>query len=128
MPASSLKVAVALVKRLSPHLPPGVGATAGIGSVDVTVDGEQRAGSAALRILDDQVQRAISDPDELLERVVRSALSGVQDAVSEARAVEWPSGGAVGDAVVRDGHLRIWFGRESDPVVQLDPIPMVELD
>jgi hypothetical protein len=91
------------------------------------VNGEPWAGSGAVAILDDPTGWESGQEIELLETVVRSTLSGVQDAISRARALPWPgetSAMPQPDARVADGALQAWFGEENNPVLRLEPIPL----
>ncbi|MGQ0630823.1 MAG: hypothetical protein ACT4P1_07250 [Sporichthyaceae bacterium] len=111
-------------------MPTGVKLRASDGGLHVDAGGQSWAGSDALEILDDADQWSVSEGSEIVERVVRATLSGVQDAISRARAEVWPSvpGSpsvmAHAEARVVDGVLHVWFGDEDAPVLRFDPIPL----
>lgn len=102
-------------------------------SINVRMGEESWAGSAAPAILDDPELLDAEADARLLETVTRSTLSGVQDAISRARAEPWPV--VAGDASampgpnarVADGVLHAWFGDEDSPALRLEPIPLAAL-
>lgn len=127
MGASSRKVADALAAALAPYVPSGVVIDASADGINAVVNGEPWAGSGAVAILDDPTGWEPGQEIELLETIVRSTLSGVQDAISRACRPPWPgetSAMPQPGARVANGALQAWFGEEIDPVLRLDPIPL----
>lgn len=130
---SSRKVAAALAHRLQAQAPVGIGITAEDRAIIVHLGQHRWDASAAPSILDDPKGWEQGEEDVLLESVVYSTMSGVQDAICEATGECWPP--LPGDPTdlpepgvrVDDGVLRLWFGNPAEPLRVLDPIAIADL-
>jgi hypothetical protein len=114
-------LAHALATRLVAVVPAGISVVADGPSVVVASAG---AGvSVDLRSLVEQE----GDEDTNAELGARAVLDTVQDFVAEEFARPWPEGGAplpTPTAAVEGGLLRLWYGDERRPALELPPIPL----
>jgi hypothetical protein len=103
-------------------LPDGFDSLAAGGRVEVFRDGVFIGSSAAPEILDDA-----PDSPTQIETATRATLSSVQDFVSETLTEPWPEGLPAAEARVAGSVLRLWFGDEAAPVVELVAISLDDL-
>jgi hypothetical protein len=72
--------------------------------------------------------------DFQIEQSYEAILDSVQDAISEDRTVPWPEGPGPGltmhspQVETRDRSVRAWLGPRDVPVLELDPIPLSEIE
>jgi hypothetical protein len=120
--ASSYRLASALAQRIDSVLPDGFDSLAAGGRVEVFRDGLPIGSSAAPEIVD-----SAPDSPAQIETATRAALSSVQDLVSETLTEPWPEGLPAAGARVVGSELRLWFGDEAAPVVELVAISVDDL-
>lgn len=120
--ASSHGLASALARRIDSVLPDGFDSRAVGGRVQVCHDGVPVGSSAAPEILD-----SAPDSHAQIETASRAALSSVQDLVTETLTEPWPEGLPAAGARVVGSELRLWFGDEAAPGVELAAIRVDDL-
>lgn len=120
--ASSHSLASALAQRIDSALPDGFDSLAVGGIVQVFHDGLPIGSSAAPEIID-----SAPDSHAQIETATRAALSAVQDLVSETLTEPWPAGLPAAGARIVGSELRLWFGDEAAPVVELAAISIDDL-
>jgi hypothetical protein len=116
-------LAHALATRLVAVVPAGISVVADGPSVVVASSG--LGVSVDLRSLIEQE----GDEDENAELGARAVLDAVQDFVAEDLARPWPYGGTplpIPATAVKGGVLRLWYGDEREPALELPPIPLHE--
>jgi hypothetical protein len=122
------KFALALASRLNAVVPPNVSVRAQNAVVDVYGERGSFGGSGAAPIINDEDDRSL---EERLEIVARTILNGAQDSIMEILREQWPVGpdgkAAYSGARVVRGQLRMWFGEEGSPLLELAPLPIAEI-
>lgn len=116
-------LAHALATRLVAVVPAGISVVADGPSVVVT----SRGLGVSVDLLSLVEQEG--DKDENAQLGARAVLDAVQDFVAEDLARPWPEGGTplpTPATAVRGGMLRLWYGDERDPALELPPIPLRE--
>ncbi|WP_214367451.1 hypothetical protein [Pseudonocardia sp. H11422] len=111
-----------MAQRIDSVLPGGFDSLAEGGRVEIFRDGLLIGSSAAPEIVD-----SAPDSHAQIETATRAALSSVQDLVSETLTEPWPEGLPAAGARVVGSELRLWFGDEAAPVVELTAISVDDL-
>lgn len=114
-------LAHALATRLVAVVPRGISVVADGSSVDIASSGSGL--SVDLGWLVEQE----GDEEENVELGARVVLDAVQDFVSEELARPWPEGGTplpLPAVAVEGGVLRLWYGDQREPALELPPIPL----
>lgn len=128
MAASSHKVAAALAERLNAVVPRPLIVRAEGSSVNVYNGSRLEGGTPASEIVDDDDGRSFA---ERLHVVSSAVVNRVQDIVAEASAQQWPvlrTGRMALPHTHTDGErVYIWFGERSDPVLEVPPISVSDL-
>jgi hypothetical protein len=110
-----------LVSRLAAIVPPGISVVTDGASIDVA--------SARSRVSVDfrSIVEQAGEEDANAELGARAVLDAVQDFVAEELTRPWPEGAAslpLPAAAVERGSLRLWYGDELHPALELPPIPL----
>jgi hypothetical protein len=116
-------LAHALATRLVAVVPAGISVVADGSAVDVASNAVSL--SVDLRSLLEQE----GNEDENAELGARAVLDAVQDFVAEQLARPWPEGGTplpIAAAAVEGSLLRLWYGDERNPALELPPIALNE--
>ncbi|HET7461632.1 MAG TPA: hypothetical protein VFJ82_10295 [Longimicrobium sp.] len=129
MRPSSEKLAHALAERLGDVLPPPYTLGAAGFWIYVYAAAEFIGNDVSAQIVEDEGDEPLG---ELVERVSRAVLSGLQDVVVTHRTTWWPVDGEGGMAIPNtradEYRLHLWFGgHEPGAVVTLRPIDLAEL-
>jgi hypothetical protein len=127
MPASSHKLAEALVSRLNNVVPPPFRLSAHSEVLHIYVGDALDTISSTLDIVEDETR----DLTERLETAVHSVIDRLQDQISEHLGAPWPSldGRRMAMPEVHsDGEwVHLWFGDRQAPVLSLPPIRIAEI-
>jgi hypothetical protein len=123
-------LAEALVQRLRPHLPPDFTLVDEIGGVSAGVEGTNLwIHQAVESILNQQ-----GDPSKFLKSAALAVLNDVQDLVTEHQGNPWPRRERGPEPIpypgvaIRGEVLYLWYGNEEQPSLELDPIPLKDLE
>lgn len=124
------KLATALVSRLAKIVPQAVSILADDAQIAL-VRGNEILAKADLEAMLDQS----GDARDLVVTALTSALSTIQDFVAEELTVPWPAAGSgrsaptlpLPDVSMDSMQVRLWFGDEGFPVLELQPIPLEEI-
>jgi hypothetical protein len=127
----ALALVEALVDRLRPYVPDGVEVKAEAGGVAIFKPDSPHAWSVVTTpdILDDPEDDRSAR--EKLEVAAYSVLNHFQDFIAEEVAEPWPGMGSQmpqPEVDVGTEEIRLWFGPSDSPVLELEPIPLEDLD
>jgi len=129
--ARALALVEALARRLRPHAPGGIAVQAEAGGVAIFKPGSPQVWSVVTTpdILDDPEDDRSAQ--EKIKVATYSVLDHFQDFIAEELAEPWPETGsqmALPKVEVGNEQVRMWFELGHDRVLELEPIPLAELE
>lgn len=122
---SAIILARALAKRLQDVVPSGIQVLSRGGDVVVS-DGRTSDGTSLVPLVDQP-----GDVEDNLVTAASAVLNTVQDFATESLRSPWPAAAGkelvLPTALVEGGILRLCFGGPATPVLELEPISLVDL-
>lgn len=124
------RLAAALVSRLAKLVPQGISILMDDARIALARGNEILAKADLEPILDQA-----GDVRDLVVMALTNALSTIQDFVAEELTIPWPAAGSgrsaptlpLPDVSMDSMNIRLWFGDEASPVLELQPIPLEEI-